>query len=94
MSANLAAVAIGTETDGSIVCPSTANGIVGIKPTPGLVSRAGIVPLAHSQDTAGTMGRTVADATAMLTAIAGADSRDDATAASAQHPADFAAFLL
>ncbi len=95
VAASLCAAAIGTETDGSVVCPANANGIVGIKPTLGLVSRAGIVPLAHSQDTAGTMGRTVADATAMLTAIAGADSRDDATAASAQHlPADFAAFLL
>ena len=95
VAASLCAAAIGTETDGSVVCPANANGIVGIKPTLGLVSRAGIVPLAHSQDTAGTMGRTVASATAMLTAIAGADSRDDATAASAQHlPADFAAFLL
>ena len=94
VAASLCAAAIGTETDGSVVCPANANGIVGIKPTLGLVSRAGIVPLAHSQDTAGTMGRTVTDATAMLTAIAGADSRDDATAASAQHPADFAAFLL
>ena len=95
VAASLCAAAIGTETDGSVVCPANANGIVGIKPTLGLVSRAGIVPLAHSQVTAGTMGRTVADATAMLTEIAGADSRDDATAASAQHlPADFAAFLL
>jgi amidase len=95
VAASLCAAAIGTETDGSVVCPANANGIVGIKPTLGLVSRAGIVPLAHSQDTAGTMGRTVADAAAVLTAIAGVDSRDRATAAGAQHlPADFAAFLL
>ena len=95
VAASLCAAAIGTETDGSVVCPANANGIVGIKPTLGLVSRAGIVPLAHSQDTAGTMGRTVADAAAVLTAIAGVDSRDGATAAGARHlPADFAAFLL
>ena len=81
VAANLVAVAIGTETDGSIVCPSSANGIVGIKPTLGLVSRAGIIPIAHSQDTAGPMARTVADAAAVLTAIAGKDDRDPATAA-------------
>jgi amidase len=65
----LCAAAIGTETDGSIVCPSNANGIVGIKPTLGLVGRTGIVPIAHSQDTAGPMARTVADAAAILTAL-------------------------
>lgn len=81
VAANLVTVAIGTETDGSIVCPSSANGIVGIKPTVGLVSRAQIIPIAHSQDTAGPMARTVADAAAVLTAIAGADSNDPATAA-------------
>lgn len=69
-SANLCAAAIGTETDGSIVCPASANGIVGIKPTLGLVSQAGIIPIAHSQDTAGPMARTVADAAAVLGAIA------------------------
>ena len=73
VSANLCAVAIGTETDGSIVCPSSANGIVGIKPTVGLVRAAGIVPIAHSQDTAGPMARTVADAALLLGALAGVD---------------------
>ena len=82
-SANLCAVAIGTETDGSIVCPSNANGLVGIKPTVGLVSRAGIVPISHSQDTAGPMARTVTDAAILLGALAGVDPDDLATAASA-----------
>jgi len=80
-SANLCAIAIGTETDGSVVCPSSANGLVGIKPTLGLISRAGIVPLAHSQDTAGTMARTVTDAAILLGALTGADPRDSATSA-------------
>ena len=80
VSANLAAAAIGTETDGSIVCPSTANGIVGIKPTVGLVSRAGIVPISETQDTAGPMARSVRDAALILGAIAGPDPRDPATA--------------
>ena len=80
ISANLAAVGIGTETDGSIVCPSSACGLVGIKPTLGLVSRSGIIPISHSQDTAGPMARTVADAAAMLAAISGVDARDAATA--------------
>ncbi|MFQ5422256.1 MAG: amidase family protein, partial [Anaerolineae bacterium] len=71
--------AIGTETDGSIVCPSGINGIVGIKPTVGLVSRAGIVPIAHSQDTAGPMARTVADAAVLLGALTGVDERDEVT---------------
>ena len=82
VSANLAAAAIGTETDGSIVCPSTANGIVGIKPTVGLVSRAGIVPISETQDTAGPMARSVRDAALLLGAIAGPDPRDPATAPS------------
>jgi amidase len=73
-------VAVGTETDGSIVCPSNANGIVGIKPTLGLISRAGIIPIAHSQDTAGPMARTVRDAAILLGALAGTDPRDSATA--------------
>ncbi len=79
VSANLCSVAIGTETDGSIVCPATTNGIVGIKPTLGLVSRSGIIPIAHSQDTAGPMARTVADAAILLGVIAGVDSRDPIT---------------
>jgi amidase len=79
VAANLIAAAIGTETDGSIVSPSSSNGLVGIKPTLGLVSRSGIVPIAHSQDTAGPMARTVADAAAILGAIAGADPEDAAT---------------
>lgn len=90
VAANLCAVAIGTETDGSIVCPSSANGIVGIKPTLGLVSRAGVIPIAHSQDTAGPMARTVRDAAILLNAIAGVDARDNATAAlSARQPVDY-----
>lgn len=80
MSANLAAVAIGTETDGSIVCPAAMNGVVGLKPTVGLVSRDGIVPISFSQDTAGPITRTVADAALVLTAIAGRDDADPATA--------------
>jgi amidase len=81
VSANLCAIAIGTETDGSIVSPASHCGIVGLKPTVGLISRAGIIPISHSQDTAGPMTRTVADAAMVLGALAGADSRDDATEA-------------
>jgi amidase len=83
ISANLAAVGIGTETDGSIVCPSSSNGLVGIKPTVGLISRAGIIPISHSQDTPGPMCRTVRDAAILLGVLAGVDPDDDATAASA-----------
>ena len=79
ISANLATVGVGTETDGSIVCPSSACGLVGIKPTVGLVSRSGIVPIAHSQDTAGPMTRTVGDAAALLAVLSGVDARDAAT---------------
>ena len=79
ISANLAAVAIGTETSGSIICPSTRNGIVGIKPTLGLVSRSGIIPIAHTQDTAGPMTRTVSDAAILLNAIIGRDKHDKMT---------------
>ena len=92
VSANLCAVAVGTETDGSIVCPSSVNGIVGIKPTVGLVSRSGVVPVSHSQDTPGPMARTVADAAALLTTLAGADERDAATASARAEP-DYTAFL-
>ncbi len=83
IAANLCAIAIGTETDGSVVCPSSMCGIVGIKPTLGLISRAGIVPIAHSQDTAGPMARTVGDAALLLGALTGVDPRDNATKASA-----------
>jgi amidase len=79
VAADLCAAAVGTETDGSIICPAQTNGIVGIKPTLGLVSRAGIIPIAHSQDTAGPMARTVAEAAAVLAALAGSDPRDPAT---------------
>jgi amidase len=80
IAANLAAAGIGTETDGSILCPSAVAGLVGIKPTVGLVSRSGIIPISASQDTAGPMARSVADAAAVLTAIAAADPEDPATA--------------
>src|SRR5262245_43098834 len=81
-SANLAAVSFGSETDGSIVCPANANGVVGIKPTVGLTSRAGVVPISHSQDTVGPHGRTVADAAALLGGLVSLtpDPRDPATA--------------
>jgi amidase len=94
VSANLCAVAVGTETDGSILSPSSCNGIVGMKPTVGLVSRSGIIPIAHSQDTAGPMARTVADAAALLGCMAGADARDPATRESAgKSYADYTSFL-
>ncbi|HZQ95728.1 MAG TPA: amidase [Candidatus Sulfotelmatobacter sp.] len=82
VSANLAAAGIGTETDGSIVCPSSSNGLAGIKPTVGLVSRSGIIPISHSQDGAGPMCRTVRDAAIVLGALTGVDPADPATAAS------------
>jgi amidase len=94
VSANLCVAAIGTETDGSIVCPSSTNGIVGIKPTVGLISRSGIIPISHSQDTAGPMARSVADAAVMLGLLTGLDTRDDATAASQdKKSADYSRFL-
>jgi amidase len=94
VSTNLTAASLGTETDGSIVCPSATCGIVGIKPTVGLVSRAGVIPIAHSQDTVGPMTRTVADGAALLGALTGLDQRDKATNASAEHfTADYTQFL-
>jgi len=92
--ANLATITIGTETDGSIVCPASANGLVGLKPTVGLWSRAGIIPISHTQDTAGPMTRTVTDAAILLGALTGVDPRDRATAASAGKAAsDYQQFL-
>ncbi|HKH46195.1 MAG TPA: amidase [Thermoanaerobaculia bacterium] len=94
VSANFTAVALGTETDGSIVCPASLNGIVGIKPTVGLTSRAGVVPISHTQDTVGPYGRTVADAAAVLGALTGVDPRDPATARSAgKFHTDYTQFL-
>jgi amidase len=94
VAANLSAIGVGTETDGSVVCPSNANSLVGIKPTLGLISRAGIIPIAHSQDTAGPMSRTVTDAAILLGVLTGIDSRDSATKASAGKSfADYAKFL-
>jgi amidase len=94
ISANLAAIGIGTETDGSIVCPSSANGLAGIKPTVGLVSRSHIIPISHTQDTAGPMCRTVRDAAILLGALAGLDLNDQATAASAGKSfTDYTTFL-
>lgn len=84
VSANFCAGAIGTETNGSVVCPSSVNGVVGLKPTVGLVSRAGIIPISETQDTAGPMTRTVADAAALLTALAGPDPRDPRTSDAAR----------
>jgi len=94
IAANFAAVGIGSETDGSIVSPSSCNSLVGIKPTLGLVSRSGIIPISHHQDTAGPMCRTVADAAALLGALTGQDPRDPATAASEGHARrDYTSFL-
>jgi len=94
IAASLAAVGVGTETDGSIICPSALCGIVGLKPTIGLVSRSGIIPISASQDTAGPMGRTVADVAVLLGAMAGEDPRDGATAASKGHvESDYTKFL-
>lgn len=93
-SASLCAAAVGTETDGSIVSPSNASGLVGLKPTVGLVSRRGIIPISHTQDTAGPMARTVRDAAILLTALAGADAKDAATMdAAARREKDYTQFL-
>ena len=83
VAANLAAASLGTETDGSILCPASANSVVGIKPTVGLTSRSGVIPIAHSQDTVGPFGRSVADAATLLSAIVGVDPHDPATVATA-----------
>jgi amidase len=92
--ANLAAVTLGTETDGSIVCPASANGVVGLKPSVGLTSRAGLIPISHSQDTVGPIARTVADAAVVLGALTGVDARDPATGASADNfSGDYTQFL-
>jgi len=92
--ANLCVVAVGTETDGSIICPARSCGLVGIKPTVGLVSRSGIIPISATQDTAGPMARTVADAAALLGVLSGIDERDSATAASqGRTHSDYTAFL-
>ncbi|MEX2498994.1 MAG: amidase [Wenzhouxiangellaceae bacterium] len=88
VAAGMTVLAIGTETNGSVVCPSSANGVVGIKPTVGLVSRTHIVPISHSQDTAGPMARSVHDAVVLLTAMAGADEADPATTERPEWSAD------
>src|SRR3954470_3034670 len=94
VAASLAAFGVGTETDGSIICPSAVNGLVGLKPTVGLVSRRGIIPISVSQDTAGPMARTVTDAALLLTAIAGADSADPAApGAAGRIAADYTVYL-
>jgi len=93
VSANLAAAAIGTETDGSVTCPAAMNGLVGLKPTIGLLSRRHIVPISHTQDTAGPMTRTVADAAALLTVMAGSDPEDLATTEADARRVDYVAAL-
>lgn len=94
IAASLAAVGVGTETDGSIICPSSVSGLVGLKPTVGLVSRSGIIPISISQDTAGPMGRNVADVALLMGALAGADETDPASAAArAEIKADYSVFL-
>jgi len=90
---NLAAIGIGTETDGSIVCPASICGIVGLKPTLGLVSRSGVIPIAHSQDTAGPMTRTVEDAATLLNALVGFDRSDPITSQSSKAARDYTKFL-
>ncbi|HEX3430128.1 MAG TPA: amidase [Rhizomicrobium sp.] len=89
VAASLAAAAVGTETDGSLVCPASVNGIVSLKPTVGLISRNHIIPISHSQDTPGPMGRSVADVAALLTAMAGADPADHATRDADSHRIDY-----
>ncbi|HZC06569.1 MAG TPA: amidase [Ktedonobacterales bacterium] len=94
VAANLAVVALGTETNGSIISPANVNGLVGVKPTVGLTSRAGVIPISHTQDTVGPIARTVADAAAILGALTGVDPRDPATQASEGHSfTDYTQFL-
>jgi amidase len=93
VAANLTAVAIGTETDGSIICPSATCGIVGLKPTLGLVSRSGVIPIAHSQDTAGPMTRTVTDAAILLGILVGNDPNDTITSQASKGEKDYTKFL-
>jgi len=93
VSANLCVAAVGTETDGSVVCPSSTNGIVGIKPTVGLLSRSGIIPISHSQDTAGPMTRTVSDAAVLLGLLAGPDPRDEASRSEPAGIKDYSQYL-
>ncbi|MDZ4708689.1 MAG: amidase [Saprospiraceae bacterium] len=94
VAANLCAVAVGTETDGSVTCPASVNGTVGIKPTVGLVSRSGIIPISHTQDTAGPLARTVTDTAILLAAMIGMDSRDEKTKESEGHGlSDYSSFL-
>jgi len=93
IAASLATVGVGTETDGSVTCPSSINGLAGLKPTVGLVSRTHIVPISHSQDTAGPMGRSVEDIALLLTAMAGSDPADPATKDADAHRTDYAAAL-
>jgi amidase len=94
VAANLTVLAVGTETDGSIICPASNNSLVGIKPTLGLVSRSGVIPIAHSQDTAGPMTRSVADAAALLTAMVGADPADGTTLnVATSEPVDYSNYL-
>ncbi|MDF7777429.1 amidase [Sphingomonas sp. AOB5] len=93
VAASLAAAALGTETDGSVVCPSSMNGLVGLKPTVGLVSRTHVVPISHSQDTPGPMGRSVTDVALLFSAMIGSDSRDAATKDANRYRRDYAAGL-
>lgn len=94
VSANLAMLAVGTETDGSVVCPASMNGIVGVKPTVGLISRSGIIPIGASQDTAGAMARSVTDAALLLQTLAGVDGRDKATTSAVRSvPPDYTSVL-
>jgi amidase len=94
IAASLAAIGVGTETDGSVICPAAVNGLVGLKPTVGVVSRRGIIPIAISQDTAGPMGRTVGDVALLMNGLAALDQRDPAAAGAAEKiPADYTAFL-
>jgi amidase len=94
IAASLATIGVGTETDGSIICPASVNGLVGLKPTVGLVSRRGIIPISISQDTAGPMGRTVADVALLLNGLAAVDDQDPASPAAANKiPSDYTTFL-